>query len=268
MKNIGIAHIKMHAFQDAITSFSLILDSMPDPHAAFNLLLCYHALGDKNRVQSEFSRLISLAPDVIDPNEHIQTETATKNITRKIHSRGNVVHFESEEEVDVFSNDLLHKLSIEKKKEREKYIMYSAKIVAPTIEGENGFDWILGLVKESPYAELASDLEITKAVSFLKTRDFSKAVETLKSFETKDVKTLSAAATNLSFLYFLEGDYDQSLKYAEIAIENDRYNARALTNKGNISFVKGDKEAAKVAYEDAVCVDAFCVEAMFNLGTT
>jgi intraflagellar transport protein 88 len=48
------------------------------------------------------------------------------------------------------------------------------------------------------------------------------------------------AATNLSFLYFLEGDYKNAEKYAELAVKSDRYNAKALVNKANFLFVKGN----------------------------
>ena len=34
-----------------------------------------------------------------------------------------------------------------------------------------GFDWCIERVKESPYSELASELEITKALTFLRQRD-------------------------------------------------------------------------------------------------
>ncbi len=94
-------------------------------------------------------------------------------------------------------------------------------------------------VKSSSYLELAHDLEIDKAIGFLKKKDFQEvwrfvlafyscrdksgmeigsecfwnlvlsscqAIETLKSFEKKDTKVACTAATNLSFLYFLVSD--------------------------------------------------------------
>ena len=47
------------------------------------------------------------------------------------------------------------------------------------------------------------------------------------------------AATNLSFIYFLEGDYQLAEKQADIAIKADRYNAKALVNKGNCLYTAG-----------------------------
>ena len=57
----------------------------------------------------------------------------------------------------------------------------------------------------------------------------------LKKFERKEPSLLACAATNLSFLYFLEADHANAEKYADIAVKADRYNARALVNKGTIS---------------------------------
>lgn len=58
------------------------------------------------------------------------------------------------------------------------------------------------------------------------------AIKELKAFEKKDQSLKAKAATNLSFLYFLEGDIAQADKYANLAVKHDRYNARALVNKG------------------------------------
>jgi intraflagellar transport protein 88 len=48
---------------------------------------------------------------------------------------------------------------------------------------------------------------------------------------------MACAATNLSFLYFLEAEHVNAEKYADIAVKADRYNARALVNKGNCCLV-------------------------------
>jgi len=44
----------------------------------------------------------------------------------------------------------------------------------------------------------------------------------------------------LSFIYFLEGDYQQAEKQADIAMKSDRYNAKALVSKGNCLYAAGD----------------------------
>lgn len=59
------------------------------------------------------------------------------------------------------------------------------------------------MIKQSVYAELASDLEINKAIQYLRQQDIKSASEVLQAFEKKDSKVASAAATNLAFLNFL-----------------------------------------------------------------
>lgn len=83
--------------------------------------------------------------------------------------------------------------------------MMATKIIAPAIDNtfEVGYNWCIKQVQSSQYMELAHNLDIDKAIGFLKQKDFQQAVDTLKSFEKKDSKVASAAATNLSFLYGL-----------------------------------------------------------------
>lgn len=77
---------------------------------------------------------------------------------------------------------------------------------------------------------------------------------------------MSRVASNISFLYFLEKDYSEAERYVDIALNNDRYNARALVNKGNCLFMKNDFRKAKELYLEAIGVEADCIEALYNLG--
>ena len=78
-------------------------------------------------------------------------------------------------------------------------------------------------------------MEIERALKYMRMKDFDKAIEALKAFEKKDQHLKAMAATNLSFIYFLEGDLRAAERYADLAYEQDRYNARALVNKGTDS---------------------------------
>lgn len=65
-----------------------------------------------------------------------------------------------------------------------------------------GYDWCVAAIKNSEYARLASDLEINKAVMFLRQKQLTNAIVTLKAFE-KDSNIAINAAVNLSFIYYL-----------------------------------------------------------------
>ena len=87
-----------------------------------------------------------------------------------------------------------------------------------------------------------------------------------KKFERNERDLLDRAATNLSFLYFLEGDYQNAEKYAQKAVEADRYNATALVNRANCFFVSEQFDQAKSMYLEAIGIDGDCTEAIYNLG--
>ena len=52
-----------------------------------------------------------------------------------------------------------------------------------------------------------------------------------------------------------EGDYAHAEQFAEMSVQNDRYNARALVNRGNCLYMKGELESAKMVYLEAVGVE-------------
>ena len=54
------------------------------------------------------------------------------------------------------------------------------------------------------------------------------AIDVFKGFERMDTGAglIDQAVNNLSFLYFLEGQYKLAEKYADMAVRADRYNAK------------------------------------------
>uniref|UniRef100_A0A6Q2X8D4 Intraflagellar transport protein 88 homolog n=1 Tax=Esox lucius TaxID=8010 RepID=A0A6Q2X8D4_ESOLU len=254
MQNIGVVFIRMGQYSDAITSFEHIMSESPNIKSGFNLILCYYAIGDRDRMKKAFQKLICVPLGIDEEDKYIPPNDDT---------HANLV-------IEAIKNDKLHQMERERKTLAEKFIMTSAKLIAPAIEATfaDGFDWCVEMVKSSQYIELANDLEINKAITYLRQRDFNQAVETLKTFEKKDSRVKSAAATNLSFLYFLEKDFDQADRYADLAMAADRYNPAALINKGNTVFVKNDREKAAEFYKEALRNDSSCTEALYNLGLT
>lgn len=75
--------------------------------------------------------------------------------------------------IEAIKDDSLRKIEKERKSKAEKTILTAAKLIAPVIESSFavGFDWCIERVKESMYSELASELEITKALTYLKQND-------------------------------------------------------------------------------------------------
>ena len=216
--------------------------------------MAYFALGDKDKMKRGFQRLVSIQPAVIEQPDEFSSRSKEDAI----------------EDHEVFNQDSLRFIAQERKKAAERYVSLAAKLIAPAIEETFtiGYDWVIESLKTSTNADMASELEIAKSIQYLKAKDSSQAIESLKMFEKKEPKLVGTAATNLSFLFFLEGDYKQSERYADVAIEHDRYNAKALNNRGNCDYMKGAYDRARDRFLEAVSVDALCTEALYNLGLT
>jgi len=144
----------------------------------------------------------------------------------------------------------------------------AANLIAPVMEKTPvaGYDWIIDSLNHHGFPRIGSELEIAKSSYFLKRKEFDNAITVLKKFERKEASLMACAATNLSFLYFLEAEHANAEKYADIAVKADRYNARALVNKGNCMFMNDEFERAKEVYLEAIGVSADCLEAIYNLG--
>ncbi|KFO57063.1 Intraflagellar transport protein 88, partial [Corvus brachyrhynchos] len=252
MENIGVAFIKTGQYFDAISSFEEIMSISPNLKAGFNLILCYFAIGNGEQMKKAFKNLIEVPLEVDYEDKYIL-------LNDDLHT--NLL-------IEAIKNDSLSQIIRERKLLAEEYIMTAAKLIAPAIETSFavGYDWCVDVVKASHYVELANDLEINKATTYLRQHNFNQALETLKMFEKKDSRVKSAAATNLSFLYYLGNELEQATNYADLAVNSDRYNPAALTNKGNTVFANGDCEKAAEFYKEALRNDSLCTEALYNLG--
>jgi len=251
LRNIGHAFVRLGQFKDAIQRYDTVLATLPDVHAAFNLALSYFALGDSDNSLKALQRLIAL------PYHKNQEET-------KDETKDDLETKSSEEEDD------LDFFLARQKKETHDYILTACRLIAPTLanpEDEmNGYKTIIQVLKQHEQEELASEIEIETALQFLRKKKFDQAIDALKLFERKDERLKAMAATNLSFIYLLENNVNVAEKYADLAYEFDRYNAKALVNKGNCLTMKNQSDLAKQFYLEAIGVEADCAEAIYNLG--
>jgi intraflagellar transport protein 88 len=63
-------------------------------------------------------------------------------------------------------------------------------------------------LKAANLPEVESEMEIQKAICFIKTKEIEKAIESFKAL----------ASNNISFLYFLENDFKSAENFADLAI--------------------------------------------------
>lgn len=119
--------------------------------------------------------------------------------------------------LDLIKDDPLAKEESREKSVAEKLVVTAAKLISPYVgtSFDEGITWCIDCTRSSRHVDLVPDMEIIKAVTFLKMKELSKAVQTLKAFEKVESRMQSAAATNLSFLYFREMQHAQADKYAD-----------------------------------------------------
>ena len=59
---------------------------------------------------------------------------------------------------------------------------------------------------------------------------------------------------------------ENAATYADLSVRANKYDARALVNRGVVSWRRGDVSGAQEMFEGAVRLEADCVEAVYNLG--
>jgi len=252
MRNIGLSFVKLNQYTDSISLFEYIISEKGNFRDALHLIVCHYALGDRESMKKAFLKLLE-----------IQFNSWSEKYGTILDEDDPTVSLMNE----AIRNDQLRKLEREKLHERDWCLLMSAKLIAPVI-GETfsqGYDWCVEEMKNAGYLDLVNDLEINKAVKHLKKREFNEEISTLKSFEKKEGKAASSAATNLSFLFLIQNEIDQAEKYADEAVNVNHFNPGALVNKGNCCFKHEDYERAKEYYKEALTNESTCVEALYNL---
>lgn len=89
------------------------------------------------------------------------------------------------------------------------FVSAAAKLVAPFIESDTitGYNYVIEALKAANLPEVESEMEIAKAILYIKNKEIERAIENFKAFEKKDKIMMAMASNNISFLYFLENDY-------------------------------------------------------------
>uniref|UniRef100_A0A673T1Z7 Intraflagellar transport protein 88 homolog n=1 Tax=Suricata suricatta TaxID=37032 RepID=A0A673T1Z7_SURSU len=262
--NMGNIYLKQRNYSKAIKFYRMALDQIPSVHKEMrikimqNIGVTFIKTGQYSDAINSFEHIMSMAPSL----------KAGFNLILSYFAVG-----DQDKMKKAFQKLIAVPLEVD---EDDKYISPTddphTNLVIEAIKNDHlrqmERERCVEVVKASQYVELANDLEINKAITYLRQKDFNQAVETLKMFEKKDSRVKSAAATNLSFLYYLENEFAQASSYADLAVNSDRYNPSALTNKGNTVFANGDYEKAAEFYKEALRNDSSCTEALYNIGLT
>ncbi|XP_045462639.1 intraflagellar transport protein 88 homolog isoform X2 [Harmonia axyridis] len=251
MHNIAMVFIKMGQWIEAVTNLEYIMSEQACHRAGLHLVVCCRALEDTDQMKNAFNSLLSVPMNMDDEDKYnVEQDNPEESFIAR-----------------AIRNDDLHRYEIQKRREAEYCILNAAKLIAPLI-GDSfsaGYDWCVATIKKSEYARLASELEINKAVMFLKQKQLPEAVSTLKAFE-KDSNIAINAAVNLSFIYFLQGDYDTALTYGQVVESSIVKTPEGYVNLGACFMAQGQLEKAINCFETALELAPNHFEATYNLG--
>ncbi|CAF0836099.1 unnamed protein product [Adineta ricciae] len=251
-ENIAATHIITGQYAEATQAYESIAQERPNYRSCFNLFLCYYTLGQRDKARAAFSELLKIP--------FVKSEDEPMISIGKENKQTSLVS-------EAIRDDRLRQYERKRRRFAEHVIITAAKLIGSSADGDfvGGYEWCIEQVRASSYLELASGLEIQKAIAYLRDDNFSKAIATLKEFEKAEARLAGAASTNLSFLYFLEKDLNNAHKYADLALRSDKFNPSSLINKGNCCFAQDDYDKARYYYEEALNIDAGSVEALHNL---
>ncbi|CCW71082.1 unnamed protein product [Phytomonas sp. Hart1] len=252
-RNIANCFVKMGQYRDAANSYESIFEGNGDVDAGFNLIISYYALGETEKMKRTFSKILNNSPFREEEEEDFD---------------------EKEGNDDVLVDDALRKEMKGRRFRYQKKVITAARLIAPVLDEDwrVGYDYLIEQLRQyemyDSSSHMSSELEMCKCLNYLKHKRYQDAISGLRAFEKKDKELRARAATNLAYLYFLEGDYENGEKYSDMSLESNQYNGKALVNKGNFFFLREDYEKAKEYYDKALSVESDNMEAIYNLGLT
>ena len=224
MRNIGISFLKIGQYTEAVRAFEEVMKTHGDSVTGLNLVVCYFALGESDAMRDSFIKLIH-CPDAHQNDDDLDED------------------FSLEDKAEGKEEDELHVALKTKRSQARRIIVRAAKLIAPKIAQDEvqGYEFLIEQLRAAQLVDIAGEMEVCKAVHFLKCKELEKARDTLRELEKREEKdqdpaTRSRAATNLCFMSLLLDDVKGATEYGNIAVRCDRYNARGLVNRGNVEF--------------------------------
>ncbi len=252
LRNIGNTFVKIGKLRDAIMTYEDAVETNHDMKSCFNLITCYIKLGDEEKSKQLLFTMISTAQKIIHSLQKNESDSDTETV-----------------EKSGVNEELNHVVS-KKLRDTETMLYTAARLVARINKGqtwEDSFHWVHGQLHQK-FPQIAFQIEIEQAIEHLQKGEFAAAVKIFKSYENQDIAFKAMVASNLCFVYFLEGNYTVADEYADISLLSNKYNPNALVNKGNCLFIQEEYERAREFYLEAVAIKSTCFEAIYNLALT
>ncbi|XP_034473089.1 intraflagellar transport protein 88 homolog [Drosophila innubila] len=301
-ENIGVLFVRMGQYADAASSFEFIMSERADIRSGIHLLLCYYSMGDVDKIKSTFRSLcdVETEHDLETENNIIrlqqQAEQAGKasldpaqtggthaaevaiidgdgnssfvqiNVPNKSSANAKNRHVLQALKTDELAIYMKHRRNTEKRS-----ITMIVDLISPLIEENynDGYNWCIEVIRTSNLSWLANELELNKALVYLRQNDVNQAIETLQMYDRKSESSMTASAlTNLSFIYINLGNLEMAThclnQLQEIGALQS--NALALVNASIVDLQNQNVSLARERLQRALQVDSTHFEANYNLG--
>nr|NP_724347.3 no mechanoreceptor potential B, isoform D [Drosophila melanogaster]AAF57218.4 no mechanoreceptor potential B, isoform D [Drosophila melanogaster] len=297
-ENIGILFIRMGSYSDAASSFEFIMTERANIRSSIHLLLCYFALGDVEKVKLAFRRLCDVQTEAIESDMESETniiklqqqaepiqqigETDGYQSLNNEPVTGSVIKAEGGgklNETVKFAATVKHRYVVQALKKDElavyrnerrnavkRSITMIVDLISPFIEDNynDGYNWCIEIIKTSNLAWLANELELNKALVYLRQNDVHQAIETLQMYDRKSEGSMTASAlTNLSFIYIKMASHCVNQLHEIGSLKN---NAPGLINAGIVELGSHNLILASERFEGALQLQPMNFEARYNLG--
>ncbi|XP_030370369.1 intraflagellar transport protein 88 homolog [Scaptodrosophila lebanonensis] len=304
-ENIGVLFVRMGQYADAASSFEFIMSERANIRSGIHLLLCYYAMGDIEKIKSTFRNFVcSVEPtesdsDLENENNIIKLQQQADQAQSKQTAEVSLIGadaFGMKTAVTTGGDDSPGMAPIsEKAGEKNRYVLQALKtdelalymkqrnqrekraitmlveLISPIIEENynDGYNWCIEVIKTSNMSWLAHELELNKALVYLRQNEINQAIETLQIYNRKSEGSMTASALiNLCFIYINLGNLDMAThcvnQLQELGVLQS--NPMALVNASIVDMQKGNLNSARDYLGRALQLQPFSFEANYNFG--
>ena len=167
----------MGQYAEATQAYESIVQDRPNYRSCLNLLLCYHTLGQREKTRRAFIDLLKIPYQNPEDDYQLTVDNKHANLVHEAIHDDRLRQFERKRSIQLDGNSSCdYRDSFFRRRFAEHVVVTAAKIVGNNSDGDfvNGYEWCIEQVRNSSYLELASGLEIQKAIAYLRNDNFSK----------------------------------------------------------------------------------------------
>eukprot|EP00768_Dysnectes_brevis_P006496 gnl/Dysnectes_brevis/5141_a7259_368.p1 GENE.gnl/Dysnectes_brevis/5141_a7259_368~~gnl/Dysnectes_brevis/5141_a7259_368.p1 ORF type:complete len:767 (+),score=289.72 gnl/Dysnectes_brevis/5141_a7259_368:66-2366(+) len=270
VRALSLATVKLGRWQDAVDAIEDTSDEKTGFDALFTLVICHYALGNQRAMLAVFGRLLDAS---VLSSPDAQHGGGILDFPEEDAPAPGLLDDEQQGEEDRLLLDDLARSQASQARSQRVRILQASRLLAPVVcwSEAAGYDRISEVLERRGHSDLSRQLQMSKALSLLRRREFEAAAAALEAIGRTDgvdgsQEDVRGVSTNMSFIAFVQGDTEAALMHAKRGVEADRFDSYALVNLGNAYAHQGNWTKAMEHYREASRVNADCLQALYNLG--